>query len=80
MIVKILGTGCPNCKRLEAVAREAAAEAGLSPTFEKVTDIPAIMAYGLMHTPGLVVDEQLMSAGRIPARSEIATWLRAASA
>ena len=51
MIVKILGTGCSNCKHLEQVTREAASEAGLSPTIAKVTDLPAIMAYGVMSTP-----------------------------
>ena len=79
MIVKILGTGCANCKTLEKLAREAAAEAGLEPAVEKVTELPAIMAYGVMSTPGLVIDERVVSSGRVPSRVEIAGWLRMAS-
>jgi small redox-active disulfide protein 2 len=77
--VKILGTGCPNCKRLEALVREVAAQEHLQPAIEKVTDFPGIMAYGIMQTPGLVVDGQVKASGRIPARSEITAWLRAAA-
>jgi small redox-active disulfide protein 2 len=79
MDVKILGTGCPNCQRLEKLAREAAAEAGIDATFEKVTDIAAILGYGMMSTPGLVVDGQVRSSGRIPSRSEVNGWLREAA-
>lgn len=75
MNIKILGTGCANCRRLESLVRQAADDAGLNPDIEKVTEIPAIMAYGVMHTPGLVIDGQLKSAGRIPAKSEITAWL-----
>ena len=71
MIVKILGTGCANCKQLEKLAREAAASADLSPTFEKVTDIPAIMGYGVISTPALVIDDEVKSTGRVPSRGEI---------
>ena len=80
MIVKILGTGCANCKTLEKLAREAAAEAGVEPDFEKVTDLPSIMAYGVMSTPGLVIDEHVVSTGRVPSKGEIAGWLRAVAA
>ena len=79
MNVKILGTGCPNCQRLERLTREAAAEAGLAVHVEKVTDIADIMGYGVMSTPGLVVDEQVKSSGRVPSRSEIAGWLNEAA-
>lgn len=80
MNVTILGTGCPTCKRLEALVREVAAAERLQPEIDKVTDIPTIMAYGIMHTPGLVIDEELKASGRIPAKSEIARWLQAAAA
>ncbi|MCC6175757.1 MAG: TM0996/MTH895 family glutaredoxin-like protein [Chloroflexi bacterium] len=80
VIVKILGTGCSNCQRLEKLAHEAASEVGIEPDFEKVTELPAIMAYGVMSTPGLVVDERVVSSGRVPSRTEIAGWLRTASA
>ena len=77
MNVKILGTGCANCVRLEALVKEAASEAGLVLDIEKVTDITAIMSYGVMHTPGLVIDGEVKASGRVPAKAEIASLLRA---
>jgi small redox-active disulfide protein 2 len=73
--VKILGSGCANCRKLEAVAREAAAAAGVDAEFVKVTDMKAIMAYDLLATPGLVIDGQLVSSGRIPTQAEVRGWL-----
>jgi small redox-active disulfide protein 2 len=73
--VKILGSGCANCKKLEAVAREAAASAGLEARFVKVTGMKDMMAYDLLSTPGLVVDEKLVSSGRIPTQAEVKQWL-----
>ena len=75
LTVKILGSGCANCKKLEAVAREAATIANLQADFVKVTDMKAIMAYDLMSTPGLVIDEKLVSSGRIPTQAEIRQWM-----
>jgi len=75
MDVKILGSGCANCKKLEALVKEVAVEKDLEATFQKVTDYKDIMSYGIMHTPGLVVNGKLLSAGRIPSKQEIATWL-----
>lgn len=75
--VKILGSGCANCRKLEAVAREAAAAAGIEAEFVKVTDMKDIMAYDLLSTPGLVIDEKLVSSGRIPTRAEVQGWLAA---
>ena len=69
--------GCPKCKRLEELAREAAAEASIEATFTKVKDMDAIMAYDVMSTPALVIDEQVKSSGRIPRKDEIAEWIRA---
>jgi small redox-active disulfide protein 2 len=80
MEVKILGTGCPKCKRLEQLARAAADEAGLEATFIKVTDLKDIMAYPITGTPALVVDEQVKSSGRLPQKGEIVAWLRGAAA
>jgi small redox-active disulfide protein 2 len=77
LTVKILGSGCANCKKLEAVAREAAASAGLEAEFVKVTDMKAIMAFDLLATPGLVINEKLVSSGRIPTKAEIREWLTA---
>jgi len=76
--IKILGTGCPKCQRLEQLAREAAAEAGVEATFTKVKDLDAIMAYDIVGTPGLVINEKVASSGRLPRKEEIVEWLRAA--
>ncbi len=75
MIVKILGSGCANCHRLEANTRDALATLGLEATVEKVTDFGDIASYGVMRTPGLVVDEQVRVSGRVPDAREIATLL-----
>ena len=75
--VKILGPGCANCRKLEAIARDAAASAGIEAEFVKVTDINAIMAYDLLSTPGLVIDERLVSSGRVPTLAEIKKWIAA---
>jgi small redox-active disulfide protein 2 len=75
--VKILGSGCANCRKLEAVAREAASSAGIAAEFLKITDMDTILAYDLMSTPGLVIDEKLVSSGRIPTQAEVRQWLAA---
>ena len=77
LTVKILGSGCANCKKLEAVAREAASQAGIEADFVKVTDMQAIMAYDLLSTPGLVLNDKLVSSGRIPTQAEVRQWLAA---
>ncbi len=73
--VKILGSGCANCRRLEAMAREAAAGAGVEADFVKVTDMREMLAYDLLASPGLVIDDKLVSSGRIPTQAEIRQWL-----
>lgn len=75
LTIKILGTGCPNCKKLEAVARQAVDMTGVKAEIVKVTEIPDIMAYDILSTPGLVVNEKIVSSGRIPSPAEISTWL-----
>ncbi|MDI3509625.1 MAG: thioredoxin family protein [Pseudomonadota bacterium] len=77
LTVKILGSGCANCKKLEAVAREAATAAQLEAEFIKVTDMRQIMTYDLLSTPGLVINEKLVSSGRIPTVAEVQKWLAA---
>lgn len=77
LTVKILGPGCANCRKLEAVAREAAASAGVQAEFVKVSDMKSIMAYDVLSTPGLVIDEKLVSSGRIPTKDEIRQWMAA---
>ena len=78
-IVKVLGPGCANCRKLEAVAREAATGAGVEAEFVKVTDMTAIMAYELLATPGLVINDKLVSSGRIPTQAEVRQWMTAGS-
>ncbi|HMQ32141.1 MAG TPA: thioredoxin family protein [Chloroflexaceae bacterium] len=73
--IKVLGPGCANCKRLEERVRKVVGERGLQAEVEKVTDYGQMMRWNLMQTPGLVVDDVLVAAGRIPNEDEIAGWL-----
>lgn len=77
MLIKILGPGCANCVALERVTREALAELGVEAEVVKVTDYPDIAAYGIMSTPGLVVDEQVLLAGRVPTTARVTELLAA---
>lgn len=74
-VIEVLGPGCNNCKRLETVAREAVAMAGVEAKVVKVTDYAEILAHGVMSTPGLVIDGKVVSVGRIPSAGDIAGWL-----
>ena len=76
MEIKILGIGCPKCKRLEQLAREAVAEAGVEAEIVKVTQMGKIMEYPIVSTPALVINEQVKSSGRIPRKEEIVAWLK----
>ncbi len=78
LTVKILGSGCANCKKLEAVAREAASQAGIAADFVKVTDMKDILTYDIIHTPGLVINEKVVSSARIPTVAEVQGWLAGA--
>ena len=73
--IEVLGPGCNNCMRLEANAREAVALAGIEAEIVKVTDYSQIMTYGILSTPGLVIDGTVVSYGRIPSAGDIAVWL-----
>lgn len=73
--IKVLGHGCANCNRLEANAREALAASGIDGRITHVTEDAAIMAYGVLSTPALVIDERVASYGRVPSAEEIARWL-----
>lgn len=76
MKVKVLGTGCPKCRSLYSLATDAIAESGVSAELEKVEKLADIMGYGVMMTPALVIDDQVMSSGRLPSVSQIVEWLR----
>jgi len=78
MTVKILGSGCANCVRLADNAKKAAAAEGIEAEFVKVTDFADIAAYGVMSTPGLVVNEKVVSFGKVLSPAEIGPLLRAA--
>lgn len=77
LTVKILGSGCANCRKLEAVAREAATRANIQAEFVKVTDMTDIIAYDILATPGLVINEKVVSNGRIPTVAEVEGWMAA---
>jgi len=74
--LKILGTGCPKCVKLEERTRQAADELGIEYTIEKVTDIQGIMSYGVMMTPGLVVNGEVKVSGRVPMVKDIQDILK----
>ncbi len=75
LTVKVLGSGCANCKKLEESARTAVAGLGVEAQIEKVTDIADILNYNVISTPGLVINEKVVSSGRLPSAAEITTWL-----
>jgi small redox-active disulfide protein 2 len=75
LTIKVLGSGCANCKRLEQIARKVVSDMALDAEIVKVTDYKDIMAYNILSTPGLVVNEKVVSSGRIPTPAEVTTWL-----
>ena len=75
LTIKVLGPGCANCKKVEAIARQATEMMGEQAEFIKVTDYSEIMKYPIVHTPGLVINEKLVVSGRIPTPAEVTTWL-----
>jgi small redox-active disulfide protein 2 len=77
MHIKILGSGCANCHTLQARTQEALAGLGITAEVTAVTDYPTIAGYGVMSTPALVIDEQVVMSGRVPAASEVAELINA---
>ncbi len=75
LTIKVLGPGCANCEKVEAAAKTAVASMGVEAKITKVTDYGEIMSYKVLSTPGLVINEKLVSAGRIPAAAEVMTWV-----
>ena len=72
--VKILGTGCANCRNTLALVEQVAKEKGVQIKLEKVEDLPAIMGYGVMSTPGVVIDGVVVHAGGVPAKAKVEGW------
>jgi len=73
--IKVLGSGCANCHKVEELAKQAVAQLGVEAKVELVTDMPTIMQYGVMSTPGIVINEKVVSQGRVPALSQITTMI-----
>jgi len=78
MDIKVLGTGCANCKNTIALIDQAAKAKGLDVTLSKVEDLKDIMSYGVMSTPGVVINGKVVHAGGVPSRDKIDQWLAAA--
>jgi small redox-active disulfide protein 2 len=78
MVIKVLGSGCASCQKLEALTEKAVGQLGIDAEVLHVTDIAEIMGYGVMSTPALVIDEQLMLAGRVPSLDEVVFILQKA--
>jgi small redox-active disulfide protein 2 len=77
-IIKVLGSGCTKCEKTAEILTRLAAEAGVDVTVMKETDPAAIMGYGVMSTPAVVIDEQLVHSGSIPHRADVEAWLASA--
>ena len=73
--IKVLGSGCRNCDITANVIAQAAKEAGIDIALEKVTDVAEIMSYGVMSTPGVVIDGKLVHAGGLPAPDQVRAWV-----
>jgi small redox-active disulfide protein 2 len=76
--IKVLGSGCANCKRVEQIVRKIVTEMSLEAEVIKVTDYNDITAYNILSTPGLVINEKVVSYGRIPSPAEVTTWITSA--
>ncbi|OGO49214.1 MAG: glutaredoxin [Chloroflexi bacterium RBG_16_63_12] len=73
--IKVLGPGCSNCQKLAYLTQRAITHLSIEAEIEKITDYAEITKYPILSTPGLVIDEQLVCAGRVPSEAEITTWL-----
>ncbi len=78
LTIKVLGPGCENCQKVNAVAHKAVISLGVEAEFVKVTEWPEIKKYPILSTPGLVINEKLVCAGRIPTEAEVVSWLATA--
>ena len=73
--IKVLGSGCANCHRVEELARQAVAQLAIEAKVELVTDVKEMMRYGVMATPGIVINDKVVSTGHVPALSQIVTMI-----
>ena len=76
MDIKVLGPGCPKCEKTEKLVKEAVAEANVTATVEKVTDVMEIAGYGVFGTPAVVVDGEVKSVGKIPSKADVLGWIQ----
>ena len=75
LTIKVIGSGCANCKRVEQIVRKIITDMSLEAEVTKVTDYNDITAYNILSTPGLVINEKVVSYGRIPSPAEVTTWI-----
>jgi len=76
MDIKVLGPGCPRCKKTEDIVKEVVAETGVDAQIEKVTDTMKIASYGVFGTPAVVIDGEVKSVGKIPGKDDVKKWLK----
>lgn len=79
MIIKVLGPGCKNCKRLEEMAQETVRQLGIDAEIQKITDLPEITSYGVFKTPGLIINDRIVLQGKLPVLTTLHHWIEDAA-
>ncbi len=75
LTINVLGPGCQNCDKVEEITKSAVSTMGIETHIEKITDINEIVEYGVLSTPGLVINGKVVCSGRIPSQAEVTTWI-----